>query len=299
MLDVKRLRLLRELKLRGTITAVADALHYSPSAISQQLDLLAREAGTPLLTPVGRRVQLTPAGELLVERTTELLTQLERAESDLERVAGTASGTVRLAVFQSAAHAFLPQTLARLQQTHPALRVTVTEREPELGSFEVAARDFDLVIAEQYPGHTRAHRDQLDRQTLTRDTIRLAAPPASISPADSLEGFRDAAWVMEPEGTAARQWAVQQCRQAGFEPDVRFETADLIAHIRLIQSGVAVGLLPDLLWAGGPPSVRLFDLPGRPQREVFTSARQASVQRPAIAVVREALAGAVAAHSAG
>ncbi len=78
---------------------------------------------------------------------------------------------------------------------------------------------------------------------------------------------------MEPAGTAARQWAVQQCRAAGFEPDIRFEIADLTAQVRLIAAGRAVGVLPDLVWADLDPPVRLVELPGDPVREIFTAAR--------------------------
>ena len=95
---------------------------------------------------------------------------------------------------------------------------------------------------------------------------------------------------MEPEGTASRHWATQLCRSAGFEPDVRFETADLIAHIRLIESGNAVGILPDLIWAGETPTVRGVELPGSPLRTVFSSARRSSASRPGVLAVRDALA---------
>ncbi|QTX06246.1 hypothetical protein G127AT_08830 [Agromyces archimandritae] len=110
-----------------------------------------------------------------------------------------------------------------------------------------------------------------------------------------LADFAGRPWVLEPAGTASREWAMQLCRGAGFEPDVRFETADLMAHIRLIRSGNAVGLLPDLVWAGEEPSVRLAPLPGDPQREVFSSARLPSASRPAVVAVRDALARAAAA----
>jgi DNA-binding transcriptional LysR family regulator len=99
--------------------------------------------------------------------------------------------------------------------------------------------------------------------------------------------------VMEPRGTASRHWAEQVCRVAGFEPDVRFETADLQAHIRLVESGHAVALLPDLVWGGGAPSVRLVDLPAHPRREVFTSARRASGADATIAACRRVLDRAV------
>jgi DNA-binding transcriptional LysR family regulator len=316
MLDVRRLRLLVELSQRGTLTAVAEALSYSPSSVSQQLSQLEREAGVPLLVQAGRRVQLTPQAELLVAHARAVLDRLEEAEAEVARSLTTVGGTVRIAAFQSAAHAVVPQALTLLRVEHPDLRVEVTEREPELALFDVAARDFDLVVAEQYPGHTRAYRSELDRVPLAADAIRLALPPhpassvgraasageriETTSPgldtalrAYSTTGLSAAAtmpWVLEPEGTASREWAEQLCRDAGFEPDVRFETADLMAHIRLIRSGNAVGLLPDLVWAGETPSVTLVDLPGHPQREVFTSTRHAAAARPAVVACREALA---------
>ncbi|HEY9365740.1 MAG TPA: LysR substrate-binding domain-containing protein [Agromyces sp.] len=295
MLDVRRLRLLVELSDRGTLSAVAEALSYSPSSVSQQLSQLEREAGVPLLVQVGRRVQLTPQAEVLVGHARAVLDRLEEAESEVARSLTAVGGTVRIAVFQSAAHAVVPQALTLLRAEHPALRVEVTEREPDVGLFEVSARDFDLVIAEQYPGHTRAHREELDRVHLVADTIRLALPPhpSSRRAAASDRSLLAAAtmpWVLEPEGTASRDWAEQLCREAGFEPDVRFETADLMAHIRLIRSGNAVGLLPDLVWAGEAPSVTLVDLPGHPEREVFTSTRLAAAARPAVVACRDALA---------
>ena len=147
------------------------------------------------------------------------------------------------------------------------------------------------MIAEQYPGHTRAHRDDLDRVHLAADAIRLALPPHPARPGTvGLAAASAMPWVLEPQGTASREWAEQLCREAGFEPDVRFETADLMAHIRLIRSGNAVGLLPDLVWAGEAPNVTLVDLPGHPEREVFSSTRLAAASRPAVVACRDALA---------
>lgn len=304
MLDVRRLSLLRELHRRGTVHAVARALSYSPSTISQQLAQLELEAGVPLLERVGRGVQLTPQGELLATGAGGVLDELERLESALAASiaaggeAGSAAGdvpltgTVRLAVFQSAALGVVPRALGLLETEHPSLRVEVTQREPESALDEVWAREFDLVIAEQYPAHAAPLRRELDRVPLHRDALRLGV--RSRSRVRSLADVADAAWVMEPRGTASRHWAEQQCRLAGFEPDVRFETADLQAHVRLIEAGHAVALLPDLLWMGARPPVRLIDLPGSPSREVFTAARRSSASRPPIVAVREVLARAVA-----
>jgi DNA-binding transcriptional LysR family regulator len=313
VLDLRRLTLLREVHRRGTLHAVARALSFSPSTISQQLSLLEREAGVPLLERSGRRVQLTPEGLLLVEGAGRLLDEMEQLESELAAAVATAqrtheaqgtragataadspprlTGTVRLAVFQSAALGIVPRALTLLAHEHPKLRVEITQREPESALDEVWAREFDLVIAEQYPDHAAPVRAELDRVPLHRDALRLGVRTGSS--VGSLNEAATAAWVMEPRGTASRHWAEQQCRLAGFEPDVRFETADLQAHVRLIEAGHAAALLPDLLWMGSSPTVRLLDLPGVPERTVFTAARRSAASRPAIIAVRAVLARAV------
>jgi len=286
MLDVKRLRLLHELHLRGTISAVAAALSYTPSSVSQQLALLETEAGVPLLEKSGRRVRLTPQADVLVLHTAALLERLELMTAELDNSLTEVTGTVRLAVFQSAALGIVPQALTILREEYPQLRVEVTQREPESALFETWTREFDLVVAEQYPGHAAPLQPDLDRVPLLEDELRLGVPFA----ASALGDVARSAWVMEPRGTASRHFAEQLCRQAGFEPDVRFETADLQAHIRLIESGHAVALLPDLVWGGREPGIRLLSLPGSPRRTVFTSAREASVGRPGIIACRDALA---------
>jgi DNA-binding transcriptional LysR family regulator len=299
MLDVRRLRLLRELALRGTLAQVAAALHQSPSSISQQLSLLEKEVGVELLRKVGRRVQLTPQAEILVEHAAAILERMELAEADLAASLESATGHVRLAVFQSAALALLPAALLSLAVDHPRLRVSMSQQEPGAALYETWARDFDLVVAEQYPHHAAPWFPELDSVDLTTDAIRLAVPPAGspLGAVRTIDEARDAPWVMEPAGVASRHWAEQACRQAGYEPDVRFETADLQAHVRLVESGVAVALLPDLVWQGQgrTPSVQLRDLAGAPRRTVFTSARRASAHSPAIVAVRDALGAAAAA----
>ena len=292
MLDVRRLRLLRELKIRGTLAEVAAALNFSPSSVSQQLSLLEKEAGVELLRKTGRRVQLTPQAEILVTHTEQLLQRLERAETDLAASLTTVTGTVRVAVFQSAALALMPQSLSEMRERHPEVRIEMVQREPETALYETWARDFDVVVAEQYPGHAAPHYPELDRQQLTTDAIRLAVPAegAGLGAIGSVDDAKHRPWVMEPKGAASRHWAEQACRSAGFEPDVRYETADLQAQIRLIESGNAVGLMPDLVWTGRGTTAELIELPQKPHRTVFTSVRRSSAQRPAILAAREILA---------
>ena len=286
MFELRRLRLLHELALRGTLAAVAEALAFSPSTISQQLAQLEKEAGVVLLAPDGRRVRLTEHGRILAEHAARALDLDERARGELESL-HPGLAPVRVAVMQTAALAIVPAALALLAERAPHLRVELVEMPPERGLFELTARGVDLVIAEQYPGHTRAHTEGLDRETLGTDPIHLAV--ASADPARSLDDLRDRPWVMEPAGTAARLWAVQQCRAAGFEPDVRYELADLSAHARLVAAGQAVAVLPDLLWEGAAAPVTLLDLPDLPTREIFSAQRTASQARAGILEVRRAL----------
>ena len=295
MLDVNRLRMLVELSRRGTLSAVAEALSYSKASVSQQLSALEREVGVPLLRRVGRGVQLPPQGNVLVGEAIGILNQLEHAQVAVAESLAEVTGTVRIAVFQTAAHALLPSALLALQAQHPSLRVDVTESDPETSLVGVAGRDFDLMLAEQYPGRTRPIDADLDQVVLAHDAITLARRAGSTTGTDAaaaLWATRDEPWVLEPQGTASRAWAEQLCRTAGFEPDVHFEVADLTTHIRLIRAGLAVGLLPELVWAGDAPTVDLTVLPGAPRREIFSSARRVSAAAPSIMAVRRALADA-------
>ncbi|BCY12725.1 LysR family transcriptional regulator [Actinoplanes sp. L3-i22] len=291
MLEIRRLILLRELAIRGTLAAVAEALNFTPSAVSQQLSQLEKETGTVLLRKAGRRVRLTPQAEVLVASVGEVLDTLERAEARLQAAATRVTGTVRVAVFQSAALAFMPAALRLTAARFPDVRVEMVQREPEEALRETWARDFDMVIAEQYPAHAAPHHPGLDRRDLTTDAIRLALPAeeASLHPVGSLDSARQMPWVMEPRGAASRHFAEQLCRRAGFEPDVRYETADLQAHIRLVESGNAVALIPDLVWAGRSTSCRLLALEDAPRRTIFTAQRVAGAESPVARAFRQIL----------
>jgi DNA-binding transcriptional LysR family regulator len=290
MFELRRLRMLHELALRGTISEVAASLSYSPSTVSQQLSLLEREAGVALLEPDGRRVRLTPAGRMLAEHASRALELDEAARAALNTDL-QALEPVRIAAMPTAAETIVPSALTLLAERMPQLRIELAELPPEQSLFELSARRFDLVIAEQYPGHTRERTSGIDHDLLGEDPIRVALPPAE-KPAP-LRALADRAWVMEPAGTAVRQWAVQQCRAAGFEPDVRYEAEDLTAHVRLVEAGHAVGMLPDLIWGSGGASVTLADLPGHPVREIFTATRTAVRTDARIRAVRTALAEAI------
>ena len=292
MLDLRRLRLLRELKRRGTLTAVAEALSYSPSTISQQLSQLEREVGVPLLEPDGRRLRLTPQAEILVEHTEAVLRQLAAAESDIARSMTELTGRVRISAFQTVNLTLVPIMLTVLSESYPRLRVEVVQVDSETALRAMVTHDFDLVLGEEYPGHPIARAAELERVELCGDRVRLALPPGDAR--HGLAQLADQAWVMEPAGSASRHWSVELCRLAGFDPDIRYETSDILVHKRLVEMGHAAALLPDLIWFDQLPTVSLLRLPGDPHtRKLFTATQRGRGAHPAIAACRDALRQAV------
>jgi DNA-binding transcriptional LysR family regulator len=287
MLDLRRLRLLRELARRGTIAAVAQALSYSPSAVSQQLAVLEKEAGVRLLEPAGRRVRLTPQADLLVAHTQVLLEEMERAEAELARSLSETAGTLRVAAFQTAVLALVPHVLSQLTRQHPALRVEVTELDPGLALPALIAGEFDLVLGEEYPGFPLSRPRETERLDLLTDELRLTTPAGWSE--RSLPSLASRPFVMEPVGTTAREWATAACRQAGFEPDVRYTSTDLQIHLRLVESGLAAALLPDLSGAGDRHHVAAHRLHGRPRRQIFTTVRSGAASHPKIQAFTTAL----------
>lgn len=285
MLDLHRLRILRELAHRGTLTAVAQALGYSASTISQQLSQLETEAGTSLLEPAGRRVRLTAQAEVLVRHTEALLSQMEEAEAELAAVKPGAA-TVRVASFQSAALALMPAALTYLARTRPQLRVELTLLEPEASLPALVARDFDLAVIEEYPHRPVPRPPEIEQRELMSDDLVLAAPAGWPS---ELARLADRPWVMEPIGTRARDWSTAVCRAAGFEPDVRHTATDLIMHAVLVDSGHAAALLPRLSGTNTSPATTIAPLPGNPKRRLFTAIRHGARRHPAITAIREAL----------
>ena len=245
--------------------------------MSQHLAQLEREAGVELLRKSGRGLRLTPAAERLVERTGDLLDVMERAESELRTSGEDVVGTVRAAVFQSAMLALMPAALEAMRTVAPEVRVELVQREPETALRETWMRDFDLVVAEQYPSHAAPHpaRSRPASPHHRRDPPRRLGRRARRHHLG--RAARGMPWVMEPRGARPHATTRSSCAASpGFEPDVRFETADLQAHVRLVETGNAVAFLPDLIWWGAEPTedAAWSSLPGSPRRTVFTSARQ-------------------------
>lgn len=301
MLDVHRLRLLRELERLGTLAAVARALSYSPSAVSQQLSQLEAETGVVLLEPAGRGVRLTAQARILVAHTEAILERLEEAEADLRASLTEVRGTLRVASFQSVLLALVPDVLTRLAERHPGLRVEITHQEAGPAFAGLLAHDFDVVLGEEYPGIARAPVPGARTRLLTTDELFLVVPAhgpyARAEPATEpvhLPDLTDVPWILDPATAAPGQWARDRCRAAGFEPDVRYEGSDLLLQVHLAEKGHAAALIPGLLLAAvPPPAARVRTLPGRPHRKLTTGVRSGADDDPAVRAFRAALSEAI------
>jgi DNA-binding transcriptional LysR family regulator len=276
MLELRRLRLLRELHQRGTIAAVADALQFTPSAVSQQLGMLEREAGVPLLERAGRGVRLTDAGHVLVDHAEALLARAALAEADLAAAAGTVAGRARSVGFQSVALRIALPAIERLAREAPRLRCELVEGEPEDALPALALGDVDLVLGDEWQHQPLRLPDGVERHELFDDPVRLVVPEGH--PATGLAELADARWATGHAGMAWDEMTRRTCRElGGFDPDVRHRANDATVAIALVARGLAVTLLPELPLRGAE-GVERRPLPR--SRRIFAATRSADRQRP-------------------
>lgn len=287
VLDVHRLMLLREVQLRGGITAAARSLSYTHSAVSHQLSVLETEAGVPLLDKVGRGVQLTAAACDLVRHVDDILAILERAESDLAASDTEVRGMLRVAGFTTISRVCVPRVVSTLAKRHPALDVRYQQVEPEAGLLLLSSRRIDVLVTDSYPGTSEVRPADLQADLLLRDPIRAYLPAGAT--ADDLAELRRVRWVLEPSGTEAHAWTRRWCHRRGFEPEVAYESADLHFHLAMVSAGLAAAFLPDLLVRDeekGAPSATVIDT-GQ-HRHISLLSRTGAARRPAILACREA-----------
>jgi DNA-binding transcriptional LysR family regulator len=291
MLDLRRLRLLRELNERGTIAAVADALQFTPSAVSQQLAMLERETGVRLLERAGRGVRLTDAALVLVEHAEALIERSALAEADLAAAAGTVMGRGRIAGFQSVLVQIALPAIAALARDAPRLRCEVVEAEPEQALPALALGDLDLVLGDEWPHQPWRLPPGLERHELLRDPVRVVLPAGH--PATALADLAGEPWVTALPGLAWEEMTRRTCRElGGFEPDIRHRANDATIALALVAAGQAVTLLPELPLAGHEHAVDVLPLAGV-SRAIFAVTRAADAARPStqalLAAVRDAV----------
>jgi DNA-binding transcriptional LysR family regulator len=336
MLDVRKMHLLRELARLGTIAAVAQAQFCTPSAVSQQLSALEREAGVPLIRRNGRGVELTAAGADLADRTGHVLALLEEAAAALAASRTELAGELRIGAFQTAVRTLLPAALVALGTEHPRLELRVTELDPaevpealRAGVLDIAlVHEYDYVPAEPDPGlRTEPVLEEKiylaaagepcpgERGELPADRSELAAGEHARSEQAAAERGRLAVaggetggsqplvaaceqpWIVASPGTLCHLMAVRLCQEAGFTPRIRHYADDFAAVLTLVAAGQGVALVPELALADRPDGVTLTALPAR--RRTLIACRAAASAHPAVTACAAAIQAAAASYRAG
>jgi DNA-binding transcriptional LysR family regulator len=300
LLDVRRLRLLRDLSVYGTVTATAEALHLSGPAVSQQLAALEKEAGLPLLERQGRTLRLTPAGNRLVEHADVILGTLAAADADLQVLRGGALGVVRIAAFPSAARVLLPQVwrlLAKAADGAPDIRIA--EGEPEASIDALRQHRADIAVVHAYSLLPRAVPPGCEQHHLTEDPVLLAIHPAvaarhRLSTGDhadvaDLAAFAGENWLMPGPETSCHELIRRACGAAGFVPAPVALAADFSVLTALVAAGAGVALVPRMAVPADSAGISLHPLAQPVTRTISAMTRAGEARRPYLARVLDAL----------
>jgi DNA-binding transcriptional LysR family regulator len=294
MLDVKRLRVLREVATRGSFSAAAEALAYTQSAVSQQIAALEREAGTVLVERNARGVRLTEAGRALVRHADVILARLADAEAELEAIAGARGGRVRLVSFPTAGATIAPRAIGRFRERHPGVELTLEPREPPeaLECLKAGACDIALTVE---AGFEPIDDTAIDRHHLLDDPMYVCLPAGHRVAGKrrlTLADLAEEPWIMGVTGRCPDGLILERsCQAAGFEPRVAFQSDDYVAIQGFVAAGVGVCLIPDLALVAVRDDVVIRPLQGRPPvRHVIAATLAGGYVSPAAAAMLEVLA---------
>lgn len=298
MLDVRRLRLLREFAARGSIAATAAALGYTPSAVSQQLATLEREARTALLDRTARSAELTDAGRRLVDYAERILTLIEEAESELSAQHGEPAGRVVVTAFPTAAVAFAP-ALAQSLREYSGLTLRLRQTRPGHGLREIRAGEADIALLDDWTGRLPEREPgPLTFRRLLRDPLMLVVPDdhpmADPNARIDLRELREEAWMAAPKGEPSRNAVDRLLENAGGAPPVPWEFEGLGTILSLVARGVGISAVPRLALTAGTSGLTARPLPGSLTRHVFAAVRTASLRRPSVKVTLRAIEAAAA-----
>ncbi|MFD3700732.1 LysR family transcriptional regulator [Streptomyces sp. NPDC058646] len=288
--DIKKLRILRALAEHGTVTATAEALHMTPSAVSQQLTNLARQLGVVLLEAQGRRVRLTDAAHLVLKHAEAVFAQLERADSELAGYLAGDAGEVRIGAFSTAVPALVVPAVAALRRTRPGVEVRVRETEAAESYELLSAGVVDLALS--LAAHAPSARDpRFTRITLLEDPLDVALPPDH--PRAHARGLRLAdlsgdPWIYGGSGPWS-EIARGACEAAGFVPEQAHSASGWTAILAMVEAGMGVALVPRMVSSrASGVAVRVLTH-DRPTRHVIAAVRRGAESAPALAHVLEAL----------
>jgi DNA-binding transcriptional LysR family regulator len=283
MLDVRRMRVLREVAVRGSFSAAADALSFTQSAVSQQIAALEREAGATLVQRSARGVRLTEAGEALVRHTEAIMARLAEAEAELEAIAGLRGGRLRMAAFESAGATLMPLAIAAFRERHPAVELSLSLSEPEDCVPQLRSGDLDLAIV--FESAVRHTDDGIDRLHLVEDPLYLVLPrdhPLAGRRRIRLADLAGEAWIGGHSDCECNRLMSRACAVAGYEPRIAFETDDYTAMQGFVAAGVGVSLIPELGLTSVREDVVVRDL-GRdtPVRQIYAATLAEGYRSPA------------------
>ena len=265
----------------------------TPSAVSQQMAVLEREAGTELLERYGRGVRLTEAGVQLVANTELILADLERAEADLAAGSRGVVGRVRVSAFPTAARALLVPALPGLQERYPNLRVSMVDLEPEESLPALKNGDLDVVVAYEWGLLPRLTDPGIDREQLFTEPVYLALP-ANHRLADQgpvkLADLRNEEWIVGRDSTSMLDLVIAATRRQGYEPRTDFHSMDFQVILSAVGAGLGVALVPPLALIGTYPNVLITDICDLEiNRTIWAAIRQGSSGNPGIAAVLASL----------
>jgi DNA-binding transcriptional LysR family regulator len=285
MLDVRRMKVLREVAARGSFSAAAEALSFTQSAVSQQVAALERETGTKLVERGPRGVRLTDAGQAVVDHADVILARLDAAEDELAAIAGLRGGRLRLACFQSAGATLVPRAVASFHERHPAVELGMVEAEPEEASERLRAGDIDLALVYDFEPIPGMHDEELDLTHLIDDPYDAILPEGhrlARRRALRLADLKDDPWVASTAACGCRAITERACQEAGFEPRVAFEADETMAAQALVAAGVGVALLPRLALTTVHPGVVARSLRrDAPTRRIWAARLPSSFHSPA------------------
>jgi DNA-binding transcriptional LysR family regulator len=290
MLDVRRMRVLREVAVQGSFSAAAEALSFTQSAVSQQIAALEREAGTILVQRGARGVRLTEAGEALVRHADAILVHLADAEAELEAIAGLRGGRLRMASFESAGATLMPLAIAKFREHHPAIELTMVMGEPEEMEPQLKSGELDLVVGF---GARLNHDDGVERKFLIEDPMFLVLPrdhPLATKRNLRLADLADEAWIGGAPDCECNRLIYGACTRAGYTPRMAFETDDYTAVQGFVAAGVGVSLIAELGLTTIRDDIVVRQL-GReaPVREIYAATCVGAHRSPATQAMLECL----------
>jgi DNA-binding transcriptional LysR family regulator len=293
MVDLRRLRALRELAGRGTIAATADALHLTPSAVSQQLAALEREVGQPLLEPNGRTVRLTPAAQAVLGHADAVFSELERMDATLAALSAGEQGRVRIGSFATGIRGLVVPAVLALRERAPDVEVVIEDAEAPL-VFDLLARGaLDLAISMECESAPAPDDPRFERLALMSDVLDVALPgdhPLAGSDVVRLADLAGEPFVAPPRGWSCDDVIRAGCAAAGFSPLVAHRSGDWTAVLSLVAAGLGVAAIPRLAQDAPPPGVVIRPVEGSaPCRHLFLAWRRGAGRHPALRVVTEAL----------